>query len=154
MRIPKPDVTIGMKYCTNCKNIKQINDFNNGKNWKDGKYPHCKYCEKIRNAKRYIEKREYLLLKNKEWREANKDKRKAYMRKFRHSITPLRTEPDMCEVCGNPPTSKGLHLDHSHELNKFRGWLCHYCNVAIGMAHDNPEILKKLAEYLESSMES
>lgn len=54
--------------------------------------------------------------------------------------------PEVCSVCGG--TNK-ICYDHSHTSGKFRGWLCNNCNVALGMAYDNPETLRKLADYLE-----
>jgi Recombination endonuclease VII len=58
--------------------------------------------------------------------------------------------PDLCEVCGRPPNGKGtLHLDHCHTTKAFRGWLCHYCNFTLGAVEDNPDILRKLIDYLE-----
>lgn len=53
---------------------------------------------------------------------------------------PTRAEPQRCECCGRVPecgVGKTLHLDHCHMTGKFRGWLCHYCNTAIGALGDN-----------------
>jgi hypothetical protein len=68
---------------------------------------------------------------------------------YRRKIAP-RPEPEQCEVCGTfgKEFKKGLHLDHDHNTNKFRGWLCHRCNCALGMVKDNPETLEALAKYL------
>lgn len=59
--------------------------------------------------------------------------------------------PSNCEACGIPVSElkKGLFLDHCHKSNLFRGWLCTRCNVALGMAKDDPEILLLLIKYLE-----
>jgi hypothetical protein len=43
-----------------------------------------------------------------------------------------------------------LILDHEHSTNLARGFLCHHCNLIIGHAHDDPEILKAAAQYLEN----
>lgn len=48
-----------------------------------------------------------------------------------------KTAPDkplVCECCGNPP--KKWCLDHDHDRNIFRGWLCDDCNTAIGALGD------------------
>lgn len=52
-----------------------------------------------------------------------------------------------CQVCGR---SEGLVIDHCHDQLKYRGVLCHQCNVGIGMANNSPETLRALANYLES----
>ena len=39
-------------------------------------------------------------------------------------------------------------LDHDHTTNEFRGWLCHTCNMGIGVFSDNIETLKKAINYL------
>lgn len=58
-----------------------------------------------------------------------------------------------CQVCGTVPTGKGpyrsLNVDHDHATGKVRGLLCAACNKALGYARDNPQILRKLANYLE-----
>lgn len=40
-------------------------------------------------------------------------------------------------------------LDHCHETGKFRGYICDYCNNALGRAKDNIKTLKNLIRYLE-----
>lgn len=62
----------------------------------------------------------------------------------------------LCAGCGKPETRKtpsgGVALmsaDHCHATGKFRGLLCSRCNLALGYAQDDPEILRSLASYLE-----
>lgn len=59
-----------------------------------------------------------------------------------------------CQICSEPPT-KGrwpqLHIDHDHSSGRVRGLLCSNCNVGIGMLRDDPERLRRAAEYLEST---
>jgi hypothetical protein len=74
-------------------------------------------------------------------------------RRNRGMPEPTRPEPTHCEVCGAPAIifARGLHLDHCHLMDKFRGWLCPRCNRAIGEAKDNPVTLRALATYVENS---
>lgn len=58
----------------------------------------------------------------------------------------LRPKPECCEVCGG---SNRISFDHCHKRDVFRGWLCHPCNVILGMADDDPNRLRKLIAYLE-----
>lgn len=55
-----------------------------------------------------------------------------------------------CDACGQRHGARAFHLDHDHATGRFRGWLCHHCNVALGCVRDNPETLRKLASYLEN----
>jgi len=41
-----------------------------------------------------------------------------------------------------------IHLEHCHKTMKIRGLTCRTCNVTMGMAKDDPEILRRLANYL------
>lgn len=61
-----------------------------------------------------------------------------------------RPRPKYCEVCWRE--DKKICFDHNHKTGKFRGWLCHKCNVVLGMVEDNPEILINLVKYLNSKM--
>ena len=54
-----------------------------------------------------------------------------------------------CECCGEIPLD-GLRLDHDHGTKLFRGWLCHKCNVALGMLGDSLEGVLKMIGYLRS----
>lgn len=72
--------------------------------------------------------------------------------KYRHrygvEISKLPPKPTVCSVCGDP--HKKIVLDHCHDSGKFRAWLCDPCNVTIGAMKENPDRLRKLADYLEA----
>jgi hypothetical protein len=59
-----------------------------------------------------------------------------------------------CAICGerdriqDQSKRKRLSIDHDHETGKVRGLLCQRCNVMIGMARDNPDILRRAALYV------
>ena len=62
-----------------------------------------------------------------------------------------------CWVCGGKTSTVAgrtsrLVIDHDHEKEgpeSIRGILCHYCNMAIGLAEDNPAMLRRMADYLD-----
>lgn len=100
----------------------------------------------------------------KQYYAANKEKLKDYgrewYRKFAKEKQPTiealagRPRPDACEVCGGTNYAGNGRLgvktvfDHDHQTGKFRGWLCDACNTALGLLKDNPDTLRKLADYL------
>ena len=54
------------------------------------------------------------------------------------------------EVSGSGGKKSGVWCcDHDHTTNKFRGWLCHSCNRALGNMKDDVDQLKRAIEYLE-----
>jgi len=42
----------------------------------------------------------------------------------------------------------GLVVDHNHATGKVRALLCHNCNLTLGRAKDNPNILLSCIDYL------
>jgi len=56
-----------------------------------------------------------------------------------------RPRPKFCEICNK---ERIICYDHDHKTGKFRGWICDKCNMAIGLADDNTEILKNMINYL------
>lgn len=64
-----------------------------------------------------------------------------------------------CELCGREETAlarratgekRALHRDHDHETGVLRGLLCLDCNRGLGAFKDNPALLRRAAEYIES----
>ena len=53
-----------------------------------------------------------------------------------------------CEICGGDGGERGLVLDHCHQSDEFRGWLCGGCNTGLGMFRDDPARLAEAAWYL------
>lgn len=59
-----------------------------------------------------------------------------------------RSKPHICEICGD---GRRIVFDHCHQSGRFRGWICQLCNVALGAARENVQVLHKLIEYIERS---
>jgi hypothetical protein len=61
------------------------------------------------------------------------------------------SRPNVCDICGD--ADKKIRWDHCHYTGKFRGWICTRCNCTFGYVNDSPELLRKMAEYLEENGE-
>lgn len=88
-------------------------------------------------------------------------RRVATARKHLYGITEdqynemLAVTDGRCYVCGLAnENGRTLCVDHDHNTDAIRGLLCLQCNVALGMAQDDPKLLRQLAEYLEKFAES
>ena len=64
-------------------------------------------------------------------------------RKWQYGIEEIL---DRCQACDS---RKNIDVDHCHATGEVRGFLCHGCNVALGMVGDDAERLRKLADYLD-----
>lgn len=76
-------------------------------------------------------------------------RRKASVRKARYKHVkgiPSLVEPDTCEICGR---GGKICMDHCHDTNLFRGWICDDCNLALGRAKEDIGTLKSMVAYLE-----
>lgn len=123
-----------MKICTKCKKEKDESEFSlNPNKTLDGLHSHCRDCRSI-----------YFRLYNKKYLEQNR-------KEVNYGITQLQYDTmvkeceSKCHICGK--ISK-LCVDHDHKTVGFRGLLCSNCNTAIGLMQDDPNLLKKAAEYL------
>ena len=67
------------------------------------------------------------------------------LKKIKESAPP---KPDRCECCGKDMEGKSFYCDHDHNLTKFRGWVCRYCNEAAGNVGDTYQGAVKLLNYL------
>lgn len=70
----------------------------------------------------------------------------------------VEAQGGVCAICGRAPNAgKRLSVDHDHRCHQgqtacsacIRGLLCHSCNVMIGLAQDNPDVLIAAASYLK-----
>ena len=64
--------------------------------------------------------------------------------KIRKTAPPMA---DKCQCCSKK--SEKLVLDHCYKTEKFRGWICHHCNLSIGHLGDDIEGLQMAIEYLK-----
>jgi hypothetical protein len=67
----------------------------------------------------------------------------------------LKAFSGKCEICGDSERNRGtrttMRMDHCHITGVFRGWLCHQCNILIGMAKEDADRLETAARWLRES---
>ena len=113
----------------------------------------CKACEVIRVR---------------EWGKRHPGRKKDTVLRKKYGITlaeykqMLREQGGKCAICRryerkiDPRTKKAMMLavDHPHDdSGTVRGLLCSECNRAIGLFRDNPDWLRRAAEYVETKKE-
>ena len=66
-----------------------------------------------------------------------------------------KSQSGLCACCGQPETAlhwKGkrrvLAIDHDHKTGQVRQLICHRCNIILGLAKEDPETLRQLANYM------
>ena len=84
--------------------------------------------------------------------------RRSYQLRYNFGITSvqfaalLEWQQNRCAVCGSNDPRYGrkasFSVDHDHETGAIRGLLCMGCNTAIGLFHDDPEVMRSAARYL------
>ena len=71
---------------------------------------------------------------------------------IRYNLAKIHSRPvdSKCMCCGRIDK---LHLDHCHNTEKFRGWVCKKCNVGIGHLGDQIEGIERALHYLKKANE-
>lgn len=68
------------------------------------------------------------------------------------TVLTAQMENGTCDICGKPREgNRRLRVDHDHKTEKFRGLLCHDCNVGLGHFKDDPDLLQKAIDYLQKA---
>lgn len=128
----------------------------------------CKKCNAEYSLKRYHAKKDEINKNRRKTRNYEKEsqakkryrrdnpnylrsQRKWYLeKKYKITIEEyeslLNTQNGKCAIC---KTSTATHVDHDHRTGKVRELLCNTCNAGLGMAKDNPSILRIMADYIE-----
>lgn len=162
-----------LKRCTMCKQVKAFSEFSKQANGRFGLCPRCRKC-KSEKAKKdnsskykakhkastrayYLKNRSAIIKYSKEYYLANRDRYVQLQRLRQYGLTSEQfdaikhEQEDKCAVCRGPYPGRGdrnWHVDHDHATGKVRGLLCWRCNVVIGNALDQIDILKSAVSYL------
>lgn len=130
------------KVCKTCGIAHSLDQYQKDVTKKDGLRPYCKSCTSARRKE---------LLSKETIRQRNLEKN------FGKGVLDIydklfKEQQGRCAVCGSPENGRYKHLsiDHDHSNGRIRGLLCNNCNRGLGLLKDNPEVLRKAAEYVET----
>ena len=162
------------KYCKRWDTTKPVSEFHKHASRKDGLNAYCRQCRSQegkewykKNKGRHPEWRKNNPDKRKEWREQNPDKVKEYEERriestygitAEHYNNLLDQQNNRCAICREESKDgKSLAIDHDHSCCKgkkscgecVRQLLCGHCNMMLGHAKDNIELLEAAQNYLE-----
>lgn len=62
-------------------------------------------------------------------------------------------QSNKCAICGESFDKVKACVDHDHITGKVRGLLCHRCNLMLGLARDNVELLQNAVNYLKPQVQ-
>lgn len=137
-----------MKTCAKCGAEKPLTEF-----WPDrrrgGFVAQCKSC-KAAAAKRWRDANPHKA-KERYWSNPLGERERHLVRKY--GVTQadydrmFEAQDGGCAICGKKQT-RAFDVDHCHKTGRVRGLLCTSCNRMIGHAGDNPESLRRAADYL------
>lgn len=153
--MPQLDVLTGTKICAKCRKSQPPENFSKDAARRDQLFLYCRSCEGVRLARHYQKQ-----IATPEGRSARR--RNAWVRLMQSRGMSAKQYEDMladqggtCAICHRAETFIGrggsvrpLSVDHDHETGVIRGLLCHACNMAIGLAGEDPERLEEAANYL------
>ena len=116
---------------------------------------------KEEHARYYLKNKNKIDLRNKKWDLDNdrKDYHRNYKLKERFNInldqynSILKQQNNCCKICNTHESEfkVKLHVDHCHTTGKIRGLLCMACNILLGKAKDNINILNNAINYLNNN---
>ena len=104
----------------------------------------CIYCKKEKHLSDFPKHSMYK--DNLDMRCRDCIKYHSQVRRKLHKIAPKK--PEVCECCGKVPIK--WCLDHDHNTQKFRGWICERCNTGLGKLGDNIEGIARALNYLKT----
>lgn len=117
------------KVCSKCEEYLPLSSFSmtSGGNYLR---PECKKCNRYLHSVRQVLRKEHGM------------PHEGY-------VCPICNQ-DEDQVKGKGNTKNGPWvLDHCHDTETFRGWLCHKCNRALGGFDDNVDVLTRAISYIE-----
>jgi len=142
------------KRCSRCGETFPISSFRFDNVAKNLRKSACRECENKRiredrakhGDKRRLTDRERYRGRP-EWRAVTN-----WMRRFGLTEEQAReaAQHHSCDICGRDNGHRRLVVDHCHATDRNRGLLCNECNLGLGKFADDPERMRRAADYLEA----
>jgi len=124
--------TPASKRCARCGSVKPCEDYHRNAGAADGLQSYCKSC----NTKQ---------AQAAEWNKAGIDFDEDRYQEL------CDEQAGRCAICdSDDPGAKRLAVDHAHESGRVRALLCQGCNTGLGKFRDDPALLRRAADYIES----
>ena len=128
------------KTCCRCRKSLSIAMFYRDRTHKDGLKSACKVCQppvKFTSSQHRIHS----------WTKRYGITQKEYN-------TMLNNQQGKCAICKRDASefNRKLSIDHDHTTGNIRGLLCMQCNLILGNARDNIDVLKNSILYLEKTI--
>lgn len=165
-RLARYEVPTTEKRCTGCDEVKSLDDFAADGRKRDGHQSRCRPCQAAEGRARSAQRRAaqglapLRKLPPRHERDAAwwKEYHLATYLKSRYGITidefqaMQEAQEGVCAICREVCIQKArLSVDHSHTTGKVRGLLCGRCNMGLGLAKDEADLLDAMASYLEAT---
>jgi hypothetical protein len=151
-----------MPICITCKVDKPYEDYHNDarygprrpNSWgevRKGRTSVCKPCKSAYDKARWTDMTPAKKAVHNDWK--GKDRaaklKKAYGITIEQYDEQLARQLGGCAICGRPPKSRCLDVDHDHKTGHLRGLLCHMCNRSLAYLRNSPETAEAAALYLQ-----
>lgn len=165
------------KTCTRCNVIKPLEEFAKSKQTKSGYGAWCKPCTnaarresaarvRAANPEAYAKRqREYTKKYKQRHPDRVKEKDRIRNLAYTYGITiekyeeMLQEQKGRCAICYDIPRNKRFAVDHDHKCcdgkrscgKCVRRLLCHRCNTALGLVHEDQNIIEQMLEYVKNN---
>jgi hypothetical protein len=126
------------KRCPACGRWKAYDQFPRNRRTKDGFATYCKPCHNEKGRASRIR---------------HHGSTRHYHLQARYGISAIDAERMLdeqggrCAICRRQPA---VHVDHDHVTGAVRRLLCFNCNGGLGQFHDDPDLIRRAAAYLDA----
>ncbi len=165
-KLARPVEPAGVKQCNKCGEVKSLLCFYARRSTRDGRSTYCAECQKADARAWNAANKERIRARNATAYAADparsrRDHRQWWLKLYgldqEQYQRLLHEQQGRCAICRQPERyvdsrtgePRRLAVDHSHASGQVRGLLCGACNRGVGQFQDNPDLLRRAADYLD-----